>query len=158
MHDYEIFLIQLAFMLPILGVWMDVCDWDVFRGPWGSYWTKSWDLNRLVEVFTVLTFCKFFQVVNGFLAQFLCLASLGLWSCLCTECIRSTILIQISCIHELKIWFFKDLFSIFFKCSCANYDQFAPNLSLLACTRNLDGKTCTKRFKKLRLAFFMYLF
>ena len=35
--DYEIFLVQFESNIPVLRVWVVVCDWDVFRNGQGNF-------------------------------------------------------------------------------------------------------------------------
>ena len=56
MHDYEFFSLQFMFVLPILGVLMDVYAWNVFRATLASQWDKNCALNPPKKCFSDLSF------------------------------------------------------------------------------------------------------
>ena len=99
-------------------------------------------------VFSFAFFWQKFQVCKVFLSAAFSVQGLGLWSWLCTEAIRSTKFIKISCNYGLRIWFVKDLFESFSCVFCSQSCQSAPNLSPFVFTRNIEYQTCIKRLVK----------
>ena len=55
-YDYEIFPVQFEFNIPVLGVLMDVWDWDVFRATLASYWNEFRALNQPPTMISVFSF------------------------------------------------------------------------------------------------------
>ena len=56
-------LTQFEFNLPILGVWVVVCDWNVSRNCQGSFWDGNQSLNRPRTLNSVFEFYGNFQVL-----------------------------------------------------------------------------------------------
>ena len=59
-YDYEFSLIQLALVLPILGVIMDDLDWNRFLEASGSQWDQNLGSKPPANRFSVLSFFGYF--------------------------------------------------------------------------------------------------
>ena len=64
MYDNGIFLMQFEFKLPVLGVLMDVWDWNAFRDCQGSFWNRFCALNPPLARISELSFFNNFSSLS----------------------------------------------------------------------------------------------